>query len=113
MPKQCTGSAFPETSFKTASSLATWPSVMRMIWLRRRARVPQQGVAPQGLFRKVPVGGFEKRDPYTVMLRCCLDESDERIGGFGPFLSGHAPRTITKKIEIASLPDRRHVFRSA
>ena len=72
-------------------------------------RFPQQGVALQGLFRKVPVGGFKKRDPDTVMLRCCFDESNERIGGFGPFLSGHAPRTVNKKIEIAALPVRRHV----
>src|SRR5437879_320285 len=74
-------------------------------------RVPQQGVATQGLFRKVPVGGFEKRDPDTVMLCYGFDKSDESIGGFGPFLSGHAPRTINKKIEVASLPGRWHVVR--
>jgi hypothetical protein len=31
-------------------------------------RVPQQGVVPQGVSRKIPVVGFEKRNPDTVML---------------------------------------------
>ena len=76
-------------------------------------RVPQQGIAPQRLFREVPVAGFEKRDPDTVMPRRGFDESNERIRGFGPFLSGHASRTINKKIEVAALPVRWHLVRSA
>jgi hypothetical protein len=38
-------------------------------------RVPHQGVAPQGLFREIPVTGFEKRDPDPVMLCYGFDES--------------------------------------
>ena len=75
-------------------------------------RVPHQGVASQRLFCEVPVVGFEKRDPGTVMLCYGFDESHERIGGFDPFLSGHARRTINKKIEIAALPIRRHIVRA-
>src|SRR5689334_20545304 len=75
-------------------------------------RVLQQVVTPQRLFREVSVVGFEKRDPNTVMLCYCLDESQERIGGSGPFFSGHAARTIDQKIEVAALSDHRHVVRS-
>src|SRR5260221_10669540 len=71
-------------------------------------QVLQQGVATQGLFRKVEVGGFEKRNPDTVMLRCCFDESDERIGGFSSFLRRRTPPTINKKKKIAAVPVPRH-----
>src|SRR5260221_9933818 len=74
-------------------------------------QVLQQGVATQGLFRKVEVGGFEKRNPDTVMLRCCFDESDERIGGFFSFFPRPAPPTIKKKKKIPSFPGPPHIRR--
>ena len=79
---------------------------------RLKIRVSEQRIAFQGPLSEIPVVRFKKSNPDSVILRCGMGEGDKRLGGFIPFLSGHAFGTINEEISVITLPAFRHLIRA-